>query len=271
MRPRSTRISPILYRGLSRNLFYYPMIWMDSNNVQHQAGYYDENGNRVDESMVEKSGTFETTYKCAYCDTEVKVQWKEGEKPNCPNCGAPLEEVVDPDDDRLQGTKQPVAGMSNKKAGCIGCGVAVLLTFISFIIVSITSTLGSGNNKVQTYPTEVSSLMLPTAAPSSSGQSQNLPSSSTLNQDEIFVEELGRICKWNDDYDSYYDKISDCYFWYNAEAKQWQYWFEDISSDYGDYGWMEYDPNDGNWYIEISDGNWIVLPNAYETSGLWHM
>ena len=68
-------------------------------------------------------------------------------------------------------------------------------------------------------------------------------------------------------------KYSIGYFWYNDTTKThtWQYWYEDISSDYGDYGWMEWDSSEQQWYIEVSDGEYIELPSKYDTSNLWHV
>ena len=92
------------------------------------------------------------------------------------------------------------------------------------------------------------------------------------NKSEIFVEEIGRTCKWDSESESYYDKTSDCYFWMNdtIDTPQWQYWYEDISSDYGDYGWMEYDFEESIWYIEVAEGDWDPLSNGYDTTELWH-
>ena len=80
-----------------------------------------------------------------------------------------------------------------------------------------------------------------------------------------------KILTWESDYDSYYDIESDCYLWYNTDVEPavWQYWYEGISSDYGDYGWMEHD--DDGWWIEADQGNWIPLPDSYDTSGLWYI
>lgn len=76
---------------------------------------------------------------------------------------------------------------------------------------------------------------------------------------------------WDYSADSYYDATTDCWLWYNTDVEpaQWQYWYEGISSDFGDYGWMEHD-QDG-WWIEESEGNWIPLPSEYDTSGLWYI
>ena len=95
----------------------------------------------------------------------------------------------------------------------------------------------------------------------------------TAKQDSYYVEKLGRSCEWNDEYDCYYDKETDCYFWFNTttQTHTWQYWYEGISSDYGDYGWMEWDSSENEWYIEVSKGNWEILPSTYDRSRLWHI
>ena len=42
---------------------------------------------------------------------------------------------------------------------------------------------------------------------------------------------------------NYYDKETDMYIYLNEDLDppQFQYWLEGLSSQYGDYGWMEYD------------------------------
>jgi hypothetical protein len=91
--------------------------------------------------------------------------------------------------------------------------------------------------------------------------------------DSIYIDVLGRECYWDDEYECYYDEETDCYFVYADEVNppEWQYWYEGISSDYGDYGWMSYHYDEGLWYIETSSGNWEVLPDRYDTSDLWHV
>ena len=87
----------------------------------------------------------------------------------------------------------------------------------------------------------------------------------------VYVEEIGRTCIL--DGEDYYDSETECWFYYNEELSpaQWQYWYEGISNNYGDYGWMEFDDNNELWYIETSRNNWEVLDyNSYNTSKLWH-
>lgn len=95
----------------------------------------------------------------------------------------------------------------------------------------------------------------------------------TAVQDSYYVKSIGRYCDWDDEMECYYDSVTDCYFWYNDTTKThtWQYWYEDISSDYGDYGWMEFDSTEKQWYIEVADGEWTELPSEYDRSNLWHV
>ena len=95
----------------------------------------------------------------------------------------------------------------------------------------------------------------------------------TAVQESYYVKSIDRTCDWDDEFGCYYDPVTDCYFWYNDTTKThtWQYWYEGISSDYGDYGWMEWDAKEDSWIIEISDGEWIYLPDRYDTSYLWHV
>ena len=91
---------------------------------------------------------------------------------------------------------------------------------------------------------------------------------SIVNEGDAYDKQL----VWNDEFESYYDAESDCYLWYNEEMDPpiWQYWYEGISSDYGDYGWMEYDEAEQQWYIEEKNG-WSALPAQYDASRLWHI
>ena len=76
---------------------------------------------------------------------------------------------------------------------------------------------------------------------------------------------------WNEDEQSYYEEASKLWAWFNTDVEPplWQYWYEPISGDFGDFGWMEYE--DGTWYIEQSRGNWIELPEKYDSTPLWRI
>ena len=76
---------------------------------------------------------------------------------------------------------------------------------------------------------------------------------------------------WQEAEQSYYEPSSGMWLWYNTgtEPNFWQYWYEPISADYTDSGWMKYE--NGSWYIEASYGDWIEVLPQYDTSLLWHI
>ena len=76
---------------------------------------------------------------------------------------------------------------------------------------------------------------------------------------------------WDGEEECYFDPASDCWLRYDAEAAspQWEYWVQDVSPDFGDYGWMKYEP--GGWVVQQAEGNWIPLPDRYDQSELWHI
>lgn len=139
--------------------------------------------------------------------------------------------------------------------GMVFIFVSLILSFAGFVIIKSCNRSLDNNNKSTDMPVTISA--------SADIQTEN---------SEIYVEEIGRTCKWDSEYECYYDEPTDCYFWKNdtVHPPQWQYWYEGISSDYGDYGWMEYDFEVGIWYIEVSDGAWEPLPAEYYSTDLWH-
>ena len=73
---------------------------------------------------------------------------------------------------------------------------------------------------------------------------------------------------------SYYQYLgTDCTIWFryntNYELPCWQCWYLPISGDYGKYGWLEC--RDGKWYISDEDGEWIELPDRYDTNPLFYI
>lgn len=87
----------------------------------------------------------------------------------------------------------------------------------------------------------------------------------------FYAKELGRNVTY--DGKNYYDSESGEYFWFNPKSTpgQWQYWYEPVSGNYGDYGWMEYG-DDNTWYIEVQNGDWQKVPDQYQDSvnQMWH-
>ena len=71
---------------------------------------------------------------------------------------------------------------------------------------------------------------------------------------------------------TYYRSLSDgLWFWYDTEQtpSRWQCWYEPISGDFGDFGWMEF--RSGEWWIRDKEGAWIQVPGKYDTSSLWYI
>ena len=277
--PVRTRINqPRGYRGSKRTVryvctsheyIYYPESWQDeSTGMTYEKGYYDENGNRYNAIAFSDNGSYLCMLTCGYCGTEIKAQWNTGAAPYCPNCGASMNlEVGKVATDNIIYTSEDEEEYNNhysaikrKQTSTILITVVLIVVFLLMpcLVVGIINGihfLANKDNREKDRYEIVNERSI-------SG-----------HEDEIYVSEIDRTCKYYDEYESYYDKKTDCYFWYNDESSpaQWQYWYEGISSDYGDYGWMEYDEYEECWYIEKSAGNWIKLPSKYDTSKLWHI
>ena len=66
--------------------------------------------------------------------------------------------------------------------------------------------------------------------------------------------------------DVYYLKDDNSKITYLRFDRSWtppdiQYWFEDFSSNYGDYGWLKYESYDNEWYVEIGPDIWEIVEN----------
>ncbi|MBR5766741.1 MAG: hypothetical protein IKX95_08165 [Lachnospiraceae bacterium] len=231
---------------------YYPQGWTASDGRSFEEGYYDETGQHYD-NMVMVGG--ETMLKCDFCGNRMVYQWKEGTVPVCDKCGAQFQIDITDKEQKVYNSggrigtgfkevfsRTPFAG----KAAIVVFLICLLLPFFviaASLFLTFSSRIGSAGTR---YKTE-----------------------SVKNS--VYVEEIGRTCYL--DGEDWYDSQTKCWFYYNDDVSpdQWQYWYEGISSDYGDYGWMEYDMDEGAWYIETDDGNWVHLPGSYDTSALWHM
>ena len=242
------------FYGTAHDYDYYPQGWMADDGRYFEEGYYDENGQHYDNMIMAGA---ETMLKCEYCGNRMVYKWKEGELPVCEQCGAPLRIDITDKKEEPQSTVPSVnrAGRGEvwKSIHPIGkmaiivfigcCALPFILIFGAIIIALFGMARGSGSTGHEV----------------------------STRQNSIYVEEIGRTCYL--DGEDWYDSRTECWFWYNDEETpyQWQYWYEGISSDYGDYGWMEYDMGEDAWYIEADEGNWVHLPADYDTSALWHM
>ena len=254
--------------------------------MYYEKGYYDENGTRYDDVAFNKNGQYENVLcHCPYCgqDTVMNLNAKDVESRDlkCPSCGAPLEIRSQLDDymqtdvdtrsnPQYQG-EQPSEMWQNtpptrNRHGC-------LLWFVVIFIASIILYFIGNNLPDNDRPSDSYSY--------TSQQTYTDPEEQdvlylvrTSGNGYRFSDSEGDADKklaWDEDAESFYDPDSDCWIWQNTDVEPpvWQYWYEGISSDYGDYGWMEHDAD--GWFIEASYDNWIGLPAEYDTSNLWYI
>lgn len=237
------------YHCVSHDYNYYPEDWTAEDGKSFEAGYYDENGQHYNNVLIVGSTTM---LRCAYCGNRMVYQWKEGNLPTCDRCGAQFEiditDTAEVESDRATwGVDESVKRTFSEihPIGKLAIGVmvaaALLPLFMLFgaVVYTITSVFTSNEPEVRNESV----------------------------QNSIYVEEIGRTCY--QDGEDWYDSQTECWFYFNDG--QWQYWYEGISSDYGDYGWMEYDMDESAWYIEVENGQWVHLPETYDTTNLWHM
>jgi hypothetical protein len=74
---------------------------------------------------------------------------------------------------------------------------------------------------------------------------------------------------WDSKYYSYSDRSYNYYVWYDSSSKEWEYWDNDISGNYGSYGWMKCE--DLGWEIEEDENTWVRLPEEYDRNKIWHI
>ena len=285
---------PTYYYGRRHDYVYYPESWTDSaSGTYYEKGYYDENGKYYDSVSFQKNGTYENVLcKCPYCGTETVMNLDNragsAQTLQCPGCGAPMEikseldEILDQPAENThvynsEASLGTAFGQTKKKKGH---GLVIALALFVFLIVS------SAVKNVIFRPDYQQTIEYPPTyqqfpEPDNNAGFSSLPQDGQM----IYLEEQGdgsfhvvtdpiradRILTYDRSADSYYDEASDCWLWYNTDVSPaiWQYWYEGISSDYGDYGWMEHDSE--GWWIEAAEGSWIPLPSAYDSRNLWYI
>ena len=266
--------------GRRHDYIYYPFAWTDtSTGTYYEKGYYDENGQRYEDVAFEKNGKYENVLcHCPYCGQDSLLTLDAANvhthSLQCPHCGGPME--IRSQLDEYSGSGSTDAGYRSadtqapKKKKHIWPWIVAVFVGLGII----------GNAVKDEEPAEIYD-------PPQQGYEINYSDSSNVSLfgETVFLVKTGegeyaiskgssegdKLMIWSDYDDSYYDAESDCWIWCNTDMDPyvWQYWYEGISSDFGDYGWMEHD--DTGWYIEASQGNWIKLPEQYSTDGLWYM
>ena len=289
--------------GRRHNYIYYPEIWRDPvSGREYQPGYYDDSGVRYESVAFENNGRYENVVcHCPYCDTKTVENLNAVDATSqildCPNCGGQMEIVSELDDfisaknemdssedsfgyelssssvyDRSSYNPEVETKNPAKKASCF---------LIVALILSLFITIGKyAINKIDEFSftpsTNTTQEVQVIDAPNVASGIQIIPGQPVYLEEQLDgyhvvndVLRADRILTWDAGYESWYDEVSGCWLWYNTDVypNTWQYWFEGISSDYGDYGWMEHD--DEGWWVEQFDGDWIQLPKSYDMEQLW--
>lgn len=275
------------YKCIHHDYVFYGENWTDSESgTSYEKGYYDETGERFDALIIEKDdGTYESTLECPFCNTVSKEVWEKGAVPQCKNCGANLVEtdtkvIYDKiDNSTVEKTQYDTDDGIGDIGNSVGGRFKKLLKIGLWVIIGI-----FGLNIINDVVNPDDGISDNNGIYASSGYDDGYYDgydtvyddyvyNPDIFGDSVYVESLGRSLEWSEDYGSYYDPETDCYLYYNTDMEPpiWQYWYEGISSDYGNFGWMEYDFSENQWYIERRAGEWIALPEKYDTSYLWHM
>lgn len=277
-------LQPTIYYGRRHDYVYYPEAWTDTASGTHyERGYYDENGQRYESVAFQENGKYENVAcHCPYCGTDhlLTLDGTDGStrKLQCPNCGAPVEirseldEILPENNDtHVSASEESPRPFFEKPQDKKGHSLRNIL--IAFLILL---GLGTGYQRLRARQY---------ADPVPQSTVQQIQITNTADEKPVYLEKIGpvsyretsstvydgKVLVWDADAACYFDEESDCWLWYNTDVRPalWQYWYEDISSEFGEFGWMEHD-TDG-WYIESSAGNWIPLPAEYDADELWYI
>ena len=249
---------------------YYPNDWTSEDGNEHKAGYYDEEGTHYKTIAFEDR---EVLLTCEYCGTQKKLVWKTGSAPICDNCGATLTidttDTIEDIDSNLSNNNSSNNYCSNTNYGHGYENIYLSIVSALLIIGTISFLIPVLNSR-----TDIAKQTFIESQDTTNYNNSNdfvfESSDDSRSSNYIYVDEIGRTCF--KDGEDFYDDETECWFYFNESLypAQWQYWFESVSGNYGDYGWMEYDDNEQRWYIEVDDGNWQVLPEEEYTDDLWH-
>ena len=227
--------------------------WKDKNRIEHKAGWYDEHNNRYDAAAFE--GFTGATCICGNCgqSSSLDIRDQSVTQYECPNCHYIVKVAIEKEDEvkALTSLGKEYFGSIKFKIFC-----AVLAALIVFgSMVGIPNIPAINEKQITQESTKELGLRLKNVG------NDRYVCTKSASPDKTLV--------W--DGENYHDTELDLYVWYNESAEQYQYWYKPISEHYGDYGWMEYDSVDGHWYIEKENGKWIVVPDEYDTSKLYHI
>ena len=273
--------SPRVYRCKNHDYVHYDHPWTDDKTgVEYKAGFYDEEGTFYEDIVFSKQGeildTTTAVCRCDYCRMEDSRRWADREKP-CTHCGGTMSLVSQVDDlvddtGNLEDLAKAVYEAEDKRWSTRVILFTIILIFLSPCILGIfglvyeiiEAVVGTGVQQTANY------------LDSDSAYEYNIPNLGMniyVKEEDgayIIVDEAEYTANYRDGgykhlhYDSdenYYDKETDMYVYLNEyiDPPQFQYWLEGLSSEYGDYGWMEYDTAEQRWYIQTDSDDWEPL------------
>ncbi|MBQ7971869.1 MAG: hypothetical protein IJ291_00230 [Lachnospiraceae bacterium] len=267
------------YHCYKHDYMYFDRDFMDENGVFRRQGYYDETGAYYENLNLQEYNKTKG-YTCEYCGSSLIVNTEtEGIKDvSCQSCGADIDfsKLIPLNEDYLVEETEDVMQMNTpvNQAGSVAGKFALIVfgVFMSIFLVQgigmIVMSLFSVGSVFQTlskaenvHITSNGGTVIVTEV---NGDEVTMPAES------VYIPEIGRDCDWSNEYQSYYDAHTGCYFVYNddVDTPETQYWYEGFSDRYGDYGWMAYDESSQTWYVEVDYGEWeaVLDPPSY----FWH-
>lgn len=254
--PRYRR--PRTYYCRNHTYVFYPQSWTDNSGRTYQSGYYDENGRYYkDLALKNYDSLHEVICECENCGYVINRNLDEENLTSCPKCGSEMNIVTNVDEFIAEHEKQKGPSIF-KIVGFILLGVFLPIVLVGWLFTSIIKPNNPGNNPV-----------INVVNPSEKLDEQIFLKKLDDNRYAVDSNATDKVIIYDAKEDSYYDEQTGMWLWFNKDYNVWQYWYEPISGNYNDYGWMEHD-NDG-WWIEASEGNWIKLPVKYNTSNLWYI
>lgn len=288
-------LAPRRYYGRRHDYIYYPSAWTDSaTGKTYREGYYDENGQYYDNVAFRENGKYQNVLcHCPYCgtDTVLNLDNMEGatQELKCPNCTGQMEikseldEVIsETEQDSFHRNTDNAVSIEEKKKKRKNTAI-IIASILALLLVRGAVRNSIRNRLEQAIEPQVQAVqVVENNNTSNVDDLQLLPGIQITEGKPVYLElqqdgyhvvsdpiRADKILYWNSAYDTWYDEYVDAYVVYNNDVSPatWQYWVEGISSDFGDYGWMEHD--DEGWWIETSQNNWIKLPSGYDTSRLW--
>ena len=285
----ATHQRPIYYYGRRHSYAYYPLAWVDADTgVSYQKGYYDENGQHYDNVTFEENGRYKNVVcHCPYCEQDAVLDLSAGEVADrslkCPNCGGNMEIRSELDTVLSESSAQQEQSESTGKATAKKKSRGSFWIILAMLVMVMSvSRMIRRHREQQVLPSnnDIQQISVLQGIGNSVASNQNVTVGAPVYLEKqsdgsyhvvTDVVRANKILYFDQDSDSYYDEDSDCWLWLNTDMSPavWQYWYEGISSDYGDYGWMEHD--DTGWFIEKSANNWVPLPDKYDTGDLWYI